>query len=78
MLSFIVNLVNNFELSHGIRPNLLYINEAHLQHLIKGFSAEYDLFQIMDMLQLEFIIDNAAVHPHVAWTRLVTAKTAVC
>jgi len=78
MLSFIYNLVSNFESSHGMRPNLLYINDNHLKHLQDEFSSEYDLFQIMDMLQMEFIIDNNAVHPHVAWTRLMTAKTAVC
>jgi hypothetical protein len=78
MLSFIYNLVNNFETSHGLRPNLLYLNETHLHHLAEGFSDEYDLFEIMNMLQMEIIIDNEAVHPHVAWTRIMDTKTAIC
>ncbi len=78
MLSFIYNLVSNFESSHGIRPNLLYLNEDHLHHLSDEFSEEYDLFQIMNMLQMEFIIDNETMHPHVAWTRIMNTKTAMC
>ena len=78
MLSFIYNLVQSFETSHGMRPNLLYLNQTHLQHLKQGFSEEYDLFQITNMLQMEIIIDNEAVHPHVAWTRLMGTKTAIC
>jgi hypothetical protein len=77
MLSFIYNLANNFESSHGMRPNLLYINPSHLQHLQAGFAADYDLFRIMSMLEMEFIIDNDIVHPRVAWTHLPT-KTAIC
>ena len=76
MLSFIYNLANNFESSHGIRPNLLYLNPAHLQHLEEGFSKDYDLFAIMNMLGMEFIIDNDVLHPRVAWTHMVTKKTA--
>jgi hypothetical protein len=32
----------------------------------------------MKMLQMEIIIDNEAVHPHVAWTRIMDTKTALC
>ena len=78
MLSFIYNLVNNFESSHGIRPNLLYLNHGHLRHLADSFAEEYDLFQIMNMLQMEIIVDNEAMHPHVAWTRIMHTKTAMC
>lgn len=77
MLSFIYSLANDFDSSHGMRPNLLYINKSHLQHLMAGFSDDYDLFQVMSMLQMEFIIDNDIAHPRVAWTYM--AKTAaVC
>lgn len=78
MLSFIYNLVNTFEASHAIRPNLLYVSEAHLHHLVSQFSKDYDLIKIMDFLDMEIIIDNEAVHPHVAWTRIVESKTAIC
>ena len=76
MLSFIYNLVSNFESSHGLRPNLLYLNPLHLQYLTDGFAEDYDLFRIMDLLQMEIIVEDEAVHPHVAWMRNA-GKTAV-
>ena len=78
MLSFIYNLVNNFESSHGIRPNLLHLNDSHLQHLIDGFSDDYDLVQIMDFLKLEIIIDREVIHPRVSWSRHLEKKVACC
>jgi len=78
MLSFIYNLVNTFEASHGIRPNMLYVSEVHLHHLLSQFSKDYDLIQIMDFLGMEIIVDNEAIHPHVAWTRIVETKAATC
>ncbi len=76
MLSFIYNLASSFESSHGLRPNLLYLNQSHLRYLAEGFGNDYDLFQIKNMLQMEIIIDNEAVHPHVAWTRIADRKAA--
>jgi hypothetical protein len=78
MLSFIYRLVNDFESTHDLRPNLLYLNEEHLQHLKDGFSKEYDLFRIMQTLGMEIIIDRGCVHPHVAWTRIADTNSAVC
>jgi len=78
MLSFIYDLVNTYTATHGIRPNLLYLSQLHLQHLTEQFSESYDLIQIMDFLGMEIIIDNEAIHPHVAWTRIVNSKSAVC
>jgi len=78
MLSFIYNLVNAFEASHGIHPNLLYLSTTHLKHLREQFSDDYDLIQIMNFLEMEIIIDNESIHPHVAWTRIVESKSAAC
>jgi hypothetical protein len=77
MLSFIYKLVSDFEQRHGIRPNLLYLSEVHAIHLKDGFSDEYDLKQITDMLGMEIIIDRGVIHPHVAWTRLYESQAAV-
>ncbi len=33
MLSYIFRLAMNFEHEHGLRPNLLYINPAHMAQL---------------------------------------------
>jgi hypothetical protein len=73
MLSFVYQLVNRFESSHGYRPNLLYINPTHLKHLQNSFAAGYDLVDIMEMFKMEFVVDSEALHPHVAWTSLMLA-----
>lgn len=77
MLSFIYNLVNTFKATHGIHPNLLYLNESHLKHLLNQFSDDYDLIQIMDFLDMEIIIDNESLHPHVSKTAIMEYKTAM-
>lgn len=69
MLGYIYRLVVGFEREHGMRPNLLYINPTHLQHLKSSFDERFSIGDIMDMLKLEVIIDSASVHPHVCWTQ---------
>lgn len=73
MLSFIYQLVNQYECSHGYPPNLLYINPTHLQQLQHSFASEFDLVDIMNMFKLEFVVDTETIHPHVAWTSLMLA-----
>lgn len=72
MLGYIYRIVRDFELKHGIHPNLLYLNRFHSEHLKDAFAEGYSICQIMDALQMELIIDHDVVHPHVAWT--VTAQ----
>ena len=67
MLDYIYRLVMGFEHEHGLRPNLLYINRFHSEHLKSSFDEHYTLGQIMDMLQMDVIIDSNSVHPHVCW-----------
>lgn len=69
MLSYINQQASKFEESHGIQPNLLYLNEEHILYLRNDFSAQYDLDAIMNLLQMELVISNEIVHPHVGWTR---------
>ena len=72
MLSFINRLVREFELEHGFRPNLLYLNRFHAEHLKAAFDPDYTMAQILDVLGMELIIENNITQPHVAWTQ--TAK----
>jgi hypothetical protein len=76
MLSFINRLVRDFELEHGIHPNLLYLNRFHAEHLKTAFDADYSLSQILDVLGMELIIENDISHPHVAWTQVARRAAA--
>jgi hypothetical protein len=69
MLSYIYRLIRDFEREHGIHPNLLYLNQAHAMHLQQGLDERLTSRSIRDLLQLELIIDQDIVHPHVAWTQ---------
>ena len=70
MLSFINRLVRDFELEHGIHPNLLYLNRFHVEHLKTSFETNYSMPQILDLLGMELIIENDITQPHVAWTQM--------
>ena len=70
MLDYICRLVIGFEREHAMRPNLLYINKTHCEHLKASFDESYSMGQIMDILQMEVIIDSNSVHPHVCWTQV--------
>ena len=69
MLSHIARLIRDFELEHGMHPNLLYLNHVHREHLKSAFDERYNMGQIMQMLNMEMVIDAEIMHPHVAWTQ---------
>ncbi len=70
MLGYIYQLVRGFEQEHGVQPNLLYLSRFHSEHLKSAFDERFSLGQIMDMLQMEMIIDDEIMHPHVAWSHV--------
>lgn len=69
MLSYIYRTVRDFELRHGVHPNLLYLNRLHSEHLKASFAEGFSLGQIMEALQMELIIDHDVMHPRVAWSQ---------
>jgi len=68
VISYILRLVDEFKREHGYQPNLLCLNEFHVQHLKAGFSEGFNLQRICESLHMELIITQEAIHPHVAWT----------
>jgi len=67
MLSYIYHQINNFQNSHGVLPNVLYLNNEHYQRLLGAYDASMSVMGITQHLQLELVIDATAIHPHVAW-----------
>ncbi len=70
MLSYIYRLIRDFELQHGIHPNLLYLNEVHANHLTQVLNENITPQSLRDLLQMELIINREISHPHVAWTQI--------
>jgi hypothetical protein len=76
MLGYIYRLVSDFEDEHGIHPNFLYLNTLHSEHLKTAFSDDYSMPSIMKLLQMELVIENDIMHPHVAWRYVAQRKIA--
>ena len=66
MLSFIYRLVRDFELEQGMKPNVLYLNGIHFQRLRHDFVDPEDIESIINRLDMEIVIDNNAIHPHMS------------
>ena len=69
MLSHIYRIVSHFEHSHGYRPNLLYLNRIHYHHLSQVMN-NCSLDEMRQLLNMEIILSNDAIHPHVAAVKL--------
>jgi len=77
MLSFIYRLVRDFEKEHGVHPNLLYLNQAHMSVLREQMGSIMRLDELVDLLGMEIIITQEAIHPHVAWVQQGWQRQAV-
>lgn len=67
MMSFIYWLTRGYERSHnGDRPNVLYINRYHFEHLRQEFANPEDTDTIMRVLGMTIMITEDAVNPHLA------------
>jgi len=65
MLSFIYRLVKEYESKHGIRPNLIYINNEHfetLRHQLDACRIEI----LPKLLGMDVVLSNDSSHPRVA------------
>lgn len=69
MISYILRIISEFQQEHGYQPNLLYLNEFHLNHLKAGFADDMSLPDLCDLMKMELIITGEVIHPHVAWTQ---------
>jgi len=67
MLSFVYNLSREFEQKLGYKPNVLFINESHLESLHDSFSEDFDEVDIRQTLGLEVLMRQDAIHPSVHW-----------
>lgn len=66
MLSYIYQIAYRFEHSHELRPNTLYLNHLHFEHLRNEFADPDDIDAISNYLGMHLILSNDALHPHIA------------
>ncbi len=70
MLSFIYQLVNEYEHEHGFRPNVLYLNREHFHELTSQLAEIRNLGTISRLLGMELVLDTDVTHPHVCWSEI--------
>lgn len=66
MLSHIVSLVSVYEKDHGLRPNLVYMNETHYGYLREEMPGIWDHNDVVSMLGIDIALSDEAIRPHVA------------
>ena len=67
MLSYIYRLSREFEQHMGYFPNVLFINQQHMEHLKNSFDSQANLDEIRSQLGLEILLRRDAIHPSVNW-----------
>jgi hypothetical protein len=70
MLSFIYQLVQEYEREHGYRPNVLYLNHAHFAGLRGDLAEIRNLGAMSQLLGMEIVLDPELTQPHVYWTTI--------
>ena len=77
MLSFIYRVSQQFEREHGYSPNTLYLNYGHLECLKQQLQNPTDFCAVTELLGMELIVSQEAIHPSVAWLS-EPWKSAIC
>jgi hypothetical protein len=66
MLSCVLTLVNDYREAFGVRPNVVYMNQAHYEYLreeMPGIRAHDD---VVAMLGIDISLSSHVIYPHVA------------
>jgi len=68
MLSFLIQIANQFEHEHGYHANVLYINSSHFQSLQAALAEIKGLDALTQFLGMEIVLSDDAYQPHLAWS----------
>jgi hypothetical protein len=69
VLSFVVTLINQYERDHGVRPNLLYMNEAHYLYLREELPGISDHEDVTAIVGTDIALSDTALSPYVSNVR---------
>jgi len=67
MLSFLYRLVRTFREEHGYRPNVVVMNAGHYRLLQDSLPELANPAELAHFLDMDILLSEEAVHPHVAW-----------
>jgi len=76
MLSFIYRMMREFELEHGMKPNVLHLSNEHFNRLRADFLDPSNIEAIINRLEMEIVIEKNSAHPHLSWMESSYRKAA--
>lgn len=74
MLSFLIQIANQFEQEHGHRPNVLYINPQHFKSLQDSLAEIKGLDALTQFMGMEIVLSNESSQPHLGWSSIEWKK----
>ncbi len=77
MLSFLIQIASQFEIEHGYRPNVLYINPQHFKLLQSALSEIKGLDALTQFLGMEIVLSSEPCQPHLAWSPIEWKRAVV-
>jgi len=77
MFSHIVNLVKDYEQGHGMRPNVVYMNEVHYGYLREEMPGVRDHNEVVRILGVDIALADDVLHPQVATVRFAAENILV-
>ena len=77
MLSHIVNLMQDYQIIHGARPNLVYMNETHYGYLREEMPGVRDHHDVVSILGVDIALSDEVIQPQVATVRFASENILV-
>lgn len=77
MLSHIVTLLSSYERNHGVRPNVVYMNETHYGYLREELPFVRDHNDVIAILGVDIALNDEAMNPQAATVRFAAENILV-
>jgi hypothetical protein len=77
MLSHIVTLMSSYERNHGVRPNVVYMNETHYGYLREELPFVRDHNDVIAILGVDIALNDEAMNPSAATVRFASENILV-
>ena len=63
MLDYLYRCAVNYQEIHNLKPNLVYLNNTHLQCVIKQLSTQHELRIRFNGIDLKIVLSPSLSHP---------------
>lgn len=67
MLDYLYDSAVNYQKLHGLKPNLVYLNNNHFQSLQFQLKAQHQLADLFNEFDLKIVLSPSMPHPSLAY-----------